>query len=520
MQGARKLCSDPRLTLLCAAGLFALPFWVGALWPCTFLGAFVLFYSLSLLLEDPTPRRGFALGFVFGFSYHLLVYPWLLALHPMTVAGLDGIVSLLVTMLAYLGACAIHGTFFAVGFWLWRHVARTLSLSRARAYGLFVCLFVTAEFATSFGTLALPWSRIGLPLVNALVLMQSASLFGALFVDAVVLGVGALFAAALSSEARRRILCVCCAVILFCANLAFGLISLRKTPADTIQVAVVQTADDVKQKWANSTAEILRFCRERVEEIPREVSLVVFPETMLNSPVRAGGQVEAYFGDLCEEFDVSLAVGAVYQEAGETYNAVCLFDETGLVSFGAKRHLVPFGEYLPWQDALAVVLPAVADMTYYQSEYTPGKDGLLGETRSATLGAMVCFDTLFGELSADSAREGAELLVVSTNDAWFKKSPAAKQHLWHGAYRAVESGRPLLQSANVGISAVINEHARVLDSVELGEGGTAVAKVSLSRDNTLYLLVGDAFAYLCALSSLAALLFCEWTRLRRCRRGK
>lgn len=501
------------LWLFAAALALALPFSVEALWPLSFVGAVCLFLGVAEI--EPSARLGrvFRLGACFGFFYHLFLYHWLLALHPLSAANLTGALSLFVCVLAYVGAAAIHGTLFSLCLVLWRAVSRRLP--RLLAPWLFLCAFLLFDLLCSVGTLAFPWSRPSLVLAACPVLMRSAALVGPAGVEAILLAFGALVAAAVRS---RRVRTALLAALLLCCNTVFGLVygaSLSGT--ESLRVAVVQTAYSTQEKWSGAES-VFALCRRQTRAAAESgAQLVVFPETVCATNTERGDGVEDFFASLCGEYGVIIAAGQIFSENGHTYNAVCLYDELGLVSFSGKRHLVPFGEYLPWQEALSVVLPAVSNMDYYRSSYTEGESGVVGRAGELVLGGLVCFDTLFSTLALDSARQGANLLVAPTNDAWFKDTAAAHQHLLHTTWRAVECGRAVCQSANAGLSAVISPDGTRVAELSLWQEGVAVCDVSLRQSPTVYSVTGDVVTPIAvaALFIAAAVSCLLWVRDRR-----
>ena len=132
-----------------------------------------------------------------------------------------------------------------------------------------------------------------------------------------------------------------------------------------------------------------------------------------------------------------------------------------------KMHLVPYGEYVPLKD----VLPFVQQLARSVGEFTPGRELRLPEWRDVDLGVSICFEIVFPYEVAARARSGADLLTVLTNDAWFGRSAAPAQHLVSARMRAAESRRPLVFAATTGVSAVVDDRGRVLDSIPLEESG-------------------------------------------------
>lgn len=504
-------CLKDARALFCLAALcLALPFLFEGLYVLTFLGVAVLFCAADRVKQDAGPRSTFALGFGFAFVYHLAVYHWLLALHPLSAASLSGAVSLLVVLLAWLGAAAIHAAFFGCAFCLWglcrRRVASRWSLP------LFLISLLSAEAFTSVGTLAFPWARFGLPLAQESVLVSVAALVGPLGAEALLFAFGLLCARGFT--APRRTLAFVLAAILLLVQVGFGFVWRGgfTPPADgegvTLRVAAVQTAYSYEEKWTQDPLALRQACRSAALSAAESgADVIVFPESVLASGVVRGDSNEAFFASLSEECDAVIVAGCILRDGENTYNATAVFDASGLVSFNAKRHLVPFGEYLPWRGFFEIFLPAVSAMTYYRSDYTVGEGGVCGKALGTTFGGMVCFDTLFSSLAVDSAREGAHVLLAPTNDAWFKDTVASRHHLWHGIWRAAETGRAFVQAANVGISAVVHANGAVEDTVALGQSGVCCGTVTLSDVKTPYVQTGELVAPLSVLGLFGLVLY-------------
>ena len=116
------------------------------------------------------------------------------------------------------------------------------------------------------------------------------------------------------------------------------------------------------------------------------------------------------------------------------------------------------------------------------------------------IGLTVCYESIFPQLWLRQNRAGAKVFVNVTNDAWCFDSDAPYQHLAVNALRAVETGRPVLRSANTGISAIIDRFGRVLQTAPLNtrailRGGAALP---IHDAKNFYTQWGDWFAWLCA----------------------
>ncbi len=147
------------------------------------------------------------------------------------------------------------------------------------------------------------------------------------------------------------------------------------------------------------------------------------------------------------------------------YNAAWLFSAGGeKLSSYRKRHLVPFGEFIP----LDKRIPSLQRLAPTGVSCTPGTDpGVMGVPRGGgagevlRLGPLICFEDTVPALSRAAVRAGARLLVLMTNDAWFNGSIEPVQHLGQSVFRAVENGVPLVRAANSGVSGVVDAVGRV-----------------------------------------------------------
>jgi len=146
------------------------------------------------------------------------------------------------------------------------------------------------------------------------------------------------------------------------------------------------------------------------------------------------------------------------------YNGAYVIDpDSGLMPQSyAKRHLVPFGEYVPLRPLLGW-LKKFTDVGEgdFQSG-TKASPMLIGSASGAfTLGPLICYEDIFADLSRQSALSGSDVLVVMTNDAWYGEGAAAYQHAAHAVLRAVETRRPVLRCGNGGWSGWIDEYGNI-----------------------------------------------------------
>ncbi|MCA1852439.1 MAG: apolipoprotein N-acyltransferase, partial [Beggiatoa sp.] len=169
----------------------------------------------------------------------------------------------------------------------------------------------------------------------------------------------------------------------------------------------------------------------------------------------------------------------------EYFNAVVSVWHAGVYR---KRHLVPFGEYMPLPGALLRILDFL-EIPLADFSAGPRYQPLL-EVAGHPIGVSICYEDAFGEELID-ALPAAELLVNVSNDAWFGDSLAPHQHLQIARMRARESGRYLLRATNTGISAVINERGRVLARSPQFQPHALSARIIPHRGLTPYAAMGN-----------------------------
>ena len=193
------------------------------------------------------------------------------------------------------------------------------------------------------------------------------------------------------------------------------------------------------------------------------------------------------------------------------YNSIYAIDHDGsILGIYDKLHLVPFGEYLPFQDFLESL--GLMQLTKVRGGYIPGTARKpMTVPRAPPFLPLICYEIVFpGEAVLGGERPGWMLNL--TNDGWFGRSTGPYQHLQQSRVRAIEEGLPLVRAANTGVSAVIDPVGRTVRALGLGEEGVLDAPLPRAIEPTVYARLRDGPAGLVILAAFAAVL---WRRLRR-----
>ncbi len=471
-----------------------------------FLGVFSLAERENVKL-----RRYYLFGFLTVFVYYVVNYHWFCALYPLDFAGLDPLAALVVIAAGWFGLSLLQalpgGLVFL--FWGWmqkKGVFDRYAILRPITLG---ALWVIFEWSSTLHWTGVPWGRLCLGQSEYLPVLQTASLFGSYLISFLILLVNGLLAYALfylSANRKKAIVCSVTAVSLALANLILGVgLYFLKTPSEErVRVAVIQGNMSSHEKWGGDSERLTKqIYGEKTRLAAKEgAAVVLWPETAFPNKLNASynRDLAVFVSSLARECRVTLIIGALYEdEEGNTYNALYYVDPDGRISKDvyAKRHLVPFGEYVPMRDLIMTLIPPLSEISMLKTDLCEGTDSALFDTPYGKMGSLICFDSIYEQLTLDSVRDGAELMLLSSNDSWFFDSAAIYQHEAQARLRAIENGRYLARSGNTGISSIVSDKGEHLVYIEPLVEGYGVADVEMKSARTLYSCVGNLLIYVC-----------------------
>lgn len=464
-----------------------------------------LFLGVFLLCDAPDAKLTwcYGYGFLTVFAYYFVVYHWFLQLYPLDFVGLDNAASVAVVLAGWLGLSLLQAIPGGLIFVFYRLISRSGAfdcLPLARPF-VFSALWVIFEWSSTLSWTGVPWGRLCLGQIKMLPMLQISSVLGSYAVSFLLLAVNGLLAYGILYHRRRTACAVTAASLLFC-NLLFGLVfvHIEYAPTANLRAAVIQGNISSHDKWDSEsderTMEIYADLTARAAAEGAE--LVVWPETAIPYILNRDDYFLDYVREVAAENGVTLIVGALYEDKTGYFNSLYLVTPDGDISQERydKRHLVPFGEYVPLRDVITAIIPPLAELSALEDDLDAGEDSNLFTTAWGELGSMICFDSIYEALGRDSVRDGADLMLISSNDSWFRDSAAVYQHRAQAQLRAIEEGRFVLRSANTGISAVITPHGEVVSEIEPLVEGYAVYDVSCVEARTLYMRIGNLLVYL------------------------
>ena len=485
-------------------------------WPVLFLT-----FPVLVWLIDSTGTGGFhgmtkaaVTGWWFGFGYFLAglywigfaflvdapTFGWLL---PVAVIGLPA-------------GLAIFTAFgVAVARMLWtRGAVRILALGVA---------LTAAEWLRGHLLTGFPWNAFGYALTSPLALAQSASIigiWGLTFIAVVVFATPALFADD-RAETRMPWLPLALGLVVLGGLGGFGALRLARTPThfvDGVRLRIMQPnlQQDARFNYAAKQQVMDRYIAlsDRASG-PQSAGVggathLIWPESAFPFLLTREPDALAEIAHLLRDGTV-LITGAVRlaepvnPSEPAAYNSIYVIDHDGsIVSLYDKVHLVPFGEYLPFQRFLESL--GLQQLTKQRGGFRSGDRrrsiDVPGAPRALPL---ICYEIIFPrEIMPDGPRPG--WIVNVTNDGWFGISSGPYQHFQQARVRAIEEGLPLVRAANTGISAVVDPLGRIVNSLPLGIEGVIDSPLPRAIGATVYSRVGDVPAAMIVAVALLALI--------------
>jgi apolipoprotein N-acyltransferase len=352
--------------------------------------------------------------------------------------------------------------------------------------------FLRTSLLTGF-----PWNLLGYSQHRNLPLIQVAAVTGVYGVSFMVMAVNAALArAVLTWESWSRLLApLATAGLLLAGAVGYGWLwspSDAENPA--MRVALVQGNIDQGVKWDPAWQDqTLTIYGELTREAARQrPQLIVWPEAAVPFFLREDPR-QALVQEMARAAGAYLLVGAPDWRAGQPRNTVFLIGPEGrMLRLYDKRHLVPFGEYVPLRQLLFFVNPLAGGAI---GTFAPGREATVFSTPSGRFGVVICYEVIFPNEVREFFLGGADFLVNITNDAWFGRSAAPAQHLAMAAFRAVENRAYLIRAANTGISAIVAPDGRIVQASGLFTPAVLSGAIIPRAGESFYMRYGDLFAW-------------------------
>lgn len=410
-------------------------------------------------------------------------------------------------------------------------IPSTLYYFARKTFGQFAALmllpffWVSYEYFYMITDASFPWLTLGNGMTHFLHFIQVADIIGALGLSLLAVYINVFFFLAyryFNDNKKQSYISLAAALVLFIVPIIYSTYRLNtfKISKDAVKVGLVQPNLDPWDKWSGTggkelTKEYLDLSRQAAA---KGAKIIFWPETALPFYLRDGSHRDAIDSifSFVQKNDVYLITGmpdftyfpkkseappdAKYSKVNEmyyaTYNSVLEFSPYSYrIERYAKQKLVPFGERVPFVDAL----PFLGEFIKWNvglSGWNIGRDTLVfsvversqGEHAADTIkvNSLVCFESVYPAFVASFAQRGAQLISVVTNDSWYGNSSGPYQHKEISVLRAIENRRTVLRAANGGISTIIDPLGETVTESKMFTKAVVTGVAPLETDLTFY----------------------------------
>ncbi len=500
----------PIILSIISGVLLSLSFEPHPLWPLAWIALVPFFMAIK---KAATRKKAFLYGILTGAVFYFSSVYWIVfAMNNYGDVALFSSTLVLILLVLYLSL------YFGVFALLFRYLSNMKPLYAA---GTLAAAWVSLEVIRGFLFTGFPWMLIGYSQAPFTPLIQVSSLGGVWLVSFLVVFLNLALYFTISSYIKNKVFArmpVILGLALIILSVVFGMLRVAAmsniSNVNLLDVGILQGNIDQATKWDLSSKSYImdKYAGLSTLAAKRGAKLIIWPETAL--PFTAGYDNRGLrkVKEIAKEGGAHLFIGSSYYgEGGGTHedspgftlhNSAFLFSPEGEeLDRYDKVHLVPFGEYVP----LRKMLFFIDKLTYGVGDYSPGLSGFKTiKMGNFSFGTLICYEAIFPNISAKYVREGADFLINITNDGWFGDSPAPHQHFAMSRFRSIETGVPLVRSANTGISAVILPTGEVLSKSLLFTDDVINERVLIGGPKTFFTKFPMLFPLFCfILSSFA-----------------
>ncbi|MDR2448209.1 MAG: apolipoprotein N-acyltransferase [Treponema sp.] len=499
------------------AGAFPNPFFKNG---APFL-AWIAYVPVFWLISRTSVVGSVLWGAVYGYAAYGLFNYWLGAFHP-----LAGVI-----------VCAIYLVYLAILFLL---LKAAVTLFPRRGYILQWLLWLCFEYLRTQGFLGYAYGITGYSQWHILPIIQIADIFGVWGVSALVVFPSAWIASALTPQAvkdtvpykkaryKPDLIPLCVWAFCLAGSLVYGFAARKDYAAEkTARITLIQHNTD---PWLGDIVEYRRnfekLTRLSDDALRENPDLVVWSETAFvprifwHQTYRDDEASWLLVKDLLDYLARQTTPFVIGNDDGRRepdknpnadekyrvdYNAALLFERGAIVQQYRKNHLVPFTEYFPYRKQLPFFYKLLkeADTHFWEK----GTERTVFEINDLKFSTPICFEDTFGYLSRSFVKNGAELIVNLTNDAWSKSLSAQMQHLGMAVFRAVETRRSLVRAAASGQTCAIDPNGDILAMAEPFTEAQLTVAVPVMRETSLYVKYGDFLPFVSMAAVVVFIIF-------------
>jgi apolipoprotein N-acyltransferase len=453
-EGVRRIGVQKRLILLSISAIvvaISMPGMVSSIF--VWFGLVPLFFAL----KNTSVWRSLFFGWYFGIIYIAISMYWLLPTLIKNIALFNGFPEFL-GVLAFVMLIIIEGFFFGIfGFFYTFFENRNERVPSILHVLSVAGIYTLVEFLRGYGALGFTGSRLSDALYRQIGTIQLTSFIGTLGLTFLIFIVNYLIYS-FFMERKFKSLTVVASIV--AGSYIFSFIFpyfISPNSGKALTIGAVQPNVTVSQRYLMNQNEIFKDVEWGIKDLNGKTHIIFFPEGTFESEI---SNTNVYFNlvDLLKKDDMRAIIGYPSVKDGKIYNSAGFFDGNGIEGIYSKHILVPFTETLPYPQ----IFGAFGFLKLAQF-FTPGKNFTIFSFEGTKFSTQICFESYFGWLSRKFTDDGAQFLVVITDDSWFDQRTALVQHFAQSVMRAVENRKWMVQVADTGITGIINPYGVIVD---------------------------------------------------------
>jgi apolipoprotein N-acyltransferase len=439
--------------------------------------ACVSLVPLFLAWRDRGVRASAGYAFLAGAVYYAIVCSWIWYFGT-------------VAIIPFVAACAAY----------WAAAGAVIGWFRTRGVAnpfLVAAVWVVADAGVArFPVGGLSWGELGYAFHDVAPARALASVGGLTFITFLAVAFNAFVADLLvAGRSVRQLVLAYVGIAAIAATTVLSTVYRVETQeAGFLRVALLQGNDKNRDlTFAEEEARYLPNSHfDLAQGIRAPVDLIVFPESSMDEDPRTDRFVRDQLARIAREHNAYVLANATVDappDGSKAENLNVLFGPDGeIVGTYSKQHLVPFGEYVPLRGALEGWIPALDEVP---RDFVRGTSNGVFDVAGTRIGNIICFESVFGRQVRDRVRDGAEVIVVSTNNRSYRRSANSEQHVAIEQIRAAETGRPIVHSAISGVTAIIDNDGVVHERTALFERALVETVVAGRIGQTTYVRFGE-----------------------------
>lgn len=431
---------------------------------------FALIPLIMLFQENLKFKHLFAAGFFYSFSYTSVALHWIA----------------LVTVPGYIGIYFLFTLYFGILFSLIYFVSKRIPKFRMISFTFF---WISFDYLQNFGEFRFPWFDIGYSLADFNLLIQPVEIGGIYILSLIIILINFLIIG--SFKHKRNFIFIFILIVIW---ISYGYLRINnlKTEISEKKIGIIQASIPQEMKWQRAYLDTtINFYTDlSLSAKDQGASIILWPESAWPVYLTKQMKYKYMMKDLVNDLGIPVVAGypdyiypeKPHPEKYKFYNSASFFYPDGTIGNPYyKNYLVPFGERMPFLS----IFPALWNVHLGQANFEYGNKLEFYDYEGLRFSPQICFEIAFSIQTTKMVRNGTDIILNLTNDAWFKRSIGTYQHAMLSRFRAVETRRQIIRAANTGYSMIVSPSGEIIQKTDLFERTMFVDNLEICKIVTI-----------------------------------